>query len=114
MFCINCGKEIDDNSKFCPECGVDTQTGQPNYQRPPRPMDPEDSGSVGWAILGFFVPVVGLILYLVWMQTKPKSGKMAGLGALVNVITGVVFVIVYVIVIMILVANDQITIYTMF
>lgn len=21
MFCSNCGKEIDDNSKFCPECG---------------------------------------------------------------------------------------------
>lgn len=22
MFCINCGKEITDNSVFCPECGV--------------------------------------------------------------------------------------------
>lgn len=22
MFCINCGKQINDGSKFCPECGA--------------------------------------------------------------------------------------------
>ena len=44
-----------------------------------------DSGSFGWAVLGFFIPLVGLILWLVWKDTKPKSAKMAGIGALVGV-----------------------------
>ena len=44
-----------------------------------------DSGSFGWAVLGFFFPIVGLILVLVWKQSKPKCAKMAGIGALVGV-----------------------------
>ncbi len=28
MFCSKCGKQIDDNDKFCPECG-EPQFGQP-------------------------------------------------------------------------------------
>ena len=43
-----------------------------------------DSGSFGWAVLGFFIPLVGLILFLVWRKTKPKSAKNAGIGALVG------------------------------
>lgn len=44
----------------------------------------EDSGSIGWAVLGFFIPIVGLVLFLVWKNTKPQCAKMAGIGALVG------------------------------
>lgn len=50
------------------------------------PQQSNDSGSFGWAVLGFFIPLVGLILWLVWKDTKPKSAKMAGIGALVGVV----------------------------
>lgn len=50
----------------------------------------EDSGSFGWAVLGFFIPLVGLILYLVWKDSKPNSAKSAGRGALVSVIISIV------------------------
>ena len=63
---------------------------QPGYQQPygqQTPVQPvNDSGSIGWAILGFFIPLVGLILFLVWRTTKPKCAKMAGIGALVGFI----------------------------
>lgn len=60
---------------------------QPTYQQSQPAYSPQsnDSGSFGWAVLGFFIPLVGLILWLVWKDTKPKSAKMAGIGALVGV-----------------------------
>ena len=62
---------------------------QPAYQQPAHSsgysQQSDDSGSFGWAVLGFFIPLVGLILWLVWKDTKPKSAKMAGIGALVGV-----------------------------
>jgi hypothetical protein len=50
----------------------------------------EDSPSAGMAILGFFIPIAGLILYLVWKDTKPLKARSAGRGALVSVIIGVI------------------------
>ncbi len=44
-----------------------------------------DSGSIGWGILGFCLPLVGIILYFVWKETKPLSAKMAIRGALISV-----------------------------
>lgn len=55
----------------------------------------QDNGSFGWAVLGFFLPIVGLILYLVWKTEKPLSARRAGMGALVSVIVGVVITVIW-------------------
>lgn len=107
-YCSNCGKELADNAAFCSGCGAPQQAQktasdsyqQPSYQQPPvqgYPVQsaPVDSGSFGWAVLGFFIPIVGLILFLVWKDQKPLSSKKAGVGALVGVIATVVFYIIF-------------------
>lgn len=77
------------------------QYGQPQYQQPQYAQyqygqqpyvnpQPADTGSFGWAVLGFFFPIVGLILFLIWKTEKPVSAKQAGMGALVSVIISVV------------------------
>lgn len=43
-----------------------------------------DSGSIGWGILGLFFPLVGIILYFVWKSTKPKTAKVSLYGALIG------------------------------
>ena len=91
MYCKRCGAQIDNGSAFCPNCGAPQGDGQGYYQQS-RPSN-YDSGSIGWGILGFFFPMVGLILWLVWMNDRPLSAKMAGLGALVSVIFSVVMFI---------------------
>ena len=91
MYCKRCGAQIDNGSAFCPNCGSPQGDGQGYYQQS-RPSN-YDSGSIGWGILGFFFPMVGLILWLVWMNDRPLSAKMAGLGALVSVIFSVVMFI---------------------
>ena len=104
-YCSKCGTEVDYNAQYCPKCGAPQSTG--SYQpAPQRPVDSHDSGSIGWFILGFFVNIVGLILFLVWINDRPKDAKMAGLGALVSVIMGLVFTIVYVAVIMVMLSDS--------
>lgn len=102
VYCKKCGKEIQDYASYCPNCGAsqlfDNDPYRPGsnnqYGRPAS----YDSGSFGWAVLGFFFPLVGFILWLVWMNDKPKSGKMAGLGALFSVIICIVLPIVFVVI----------------
>ena len=79
-FCKNCGAQIDDQAVVCPTCGV-SQATTPAVV---------DNGGFGWGVLGCCVPIVGLILFLVWKDTKPKTAKSAGVGALVSVIASVV------------------------
>ena len=50
-----------------------------------------DKGGFLWGALGCCVPVAGLILYLVWKTSKPKTAKAEGIGALISVIVIVVF-----------------------
>ncbi|MCR1952212.1 zinc-ribbon domain-containing protein [Clostridium sp. DSM 100503] len=78
MFCKNCGKEIDDKAVVCIHCGVSTNSVQ-------------DNGGFGWGVLGFCAPIVGIILYAFWKETKPKSSKAAGIGALISVGAGILF-----------------------
>ena len=48
--------------------------------------NPKDRGGFMWGLLGCCIPVVGLVLFLVWRDEKPKTAKAAGIGALVSVI----------------------------
>lgn len=55
----------------------------------------EDKGGFAWGLLGCCIPVVGLILFIIWKDTKPKTSKAAGIGALVAVIAAIVLWILY-------------------
>lgn len=68
----------------------------------------QDNGSFGWAVLGFFFPIVGLILYLVWRTEKPLSARRAGIGALVSVIVGAVFTVLLIVVEVVVLAHTSI------
>ena len=46
-----------------------------------------------WGLLGCCIPIVGLILYLVWKNERPKTAKAAGIGALVSVCIGILYYI---------------------
>jgi len=82
-FCRNCGHELEDHATVCTNCGV-TQVTTPTVV---------DKGGFLWGLLGCCIPIVGLILFLVWKDTKPKTAKAAGIGALVCVCVSVVYYI---------------------
>lgn len=84
MYCRNCGEKIDDKAVVCPFCGV---------QQKPMSYSVNDNGTFLWGFLGFFIPVAGLILYIVWKDEKPNSAKAAGTGALISVLLGILLYI---------------------
>lgn len=58
-----------------------------------------DKGGFLWGLLGCCIPIVGLILFLVWKDSKPKTAKAAGIGALVSVVLAIIYyIIVFVII----------------
>ena len=57
-----------------------------------------NAGHVGWGPLGFLVPIVGLILFLIWKDEKPKTSLMAGKGALISIILSVAATVLFFIV----------------
>ena len=89
-FCKNCGKEIDDNAVVCPHCGV--------IQKEELVQNTVDNGGFLWGLLGCCIPIVGLILFLVWRDTKPKTSRAAGIGALVGVICVAIYYIVIIVI----------------
>jgi hypothetical protein len=116
MYCRNCGSQINDNAVVCVNCGCAVQAGQgyqqnyqqnyqqpyqqpyqqnqpygQPYQQPVNPYAPMDAPSTGMAILGFFIPLAGFIIWLINKDTKPQMAKSAGKGAL----SGFIFVIVF-------------------
>lgn len=73
--CSYCNAEIEDSAKYCPFCG--NQSGFTTSN---------DEKSTAFAILGFFLPLVGLILFCIWEKTYPLKAKSCGKGALIGVI----------------------------
>ncbi|MCI9111400.1 MAG: DUF456 domain-containing protein [Eubacterium sp.] len=77
-------------------------TPQPDFQQPnqqPFYQPPvNDKKSVGLNIISFFIPLVGLIIYLVQKDTTPVKAKSAGKSALIGFILGIVLSIVYAVV----------------
>ena len=47
MFCKNCGKQIDDDSKFCSECGAQIKTQMPSASLPQSAIDPRSLPPIG-------------------------------------------------------------------
>ena len=127
MFCANCGKEMDDNAKFCPSCGMDA-TGEtvskqpeaksetpPTYSEPPVSPVPVSSGSgVAAMVCGIialilcWVPFIGLVFGIVamvlggkGMRTLPQGKKgMAIAGfvmGIIGLVVGVIILIIWII-----------------
>ena len=86
-YCTKCGKEINEDAVVCIHCGC-----SPNETKH---IKEQDSDSIGWGFLGFFVPLAGLILWLMWKDEAPKKAKSLGIGALVSTIIVVVGAIGY-------------------
>ncbi len=90
-FCKVCGNEMHDSAIVCTKCGV--ATANYNNFNNNQNVPGVDNGGFGWGLLACCFPVVGLILYLVWKDTKPNTAKSAGTGLIVFLILFVLYII---------------------
>ena len=86
-YCRKCGAQIDDEAVICPHCGVEQVPGTLR-------KNDNDDGSFIWAVIGFLLPIIGILLFAIWHSDRPKSAKMAGMGALVSILASVIIVLI--------------------
>ena len=112
--CPNCNRAYSDVVKVCSACGTDLSgnatpvrpQAPQNYAAKERPQETRvvegqvikpvvhsdsanDSGSIGWGVLGFAFPIVGWILHHTWKDKKPNNAKVANTGAWIGFAVGI-------------------------
>ncbi len=80
-YCSHCGQEVERDQDYCLQCGRVLRRSDTRGEE-----SLPDYGGAGWGLLGFCFPLVGLILFLVWNTTRPRTAKAAGIGALISVV----------------------------
>lgn len=80
------------------ESGVQTATST-------QAQSAKEGGTAGWGVLGFFFPLVGFILWLVWKDDHPARSRSAGIGCLVAVCLSVFGAILYGIILGVILAS---------
>ena len=75
MYCRSCGKELDEGAVFCGSCGA--QVVQPTVQAVQYvQQNDENAEKIIFALLGFFLPIVGLIVCLCSKNEHPEAAKL--------------------------------------
>lgn len=90
MFCKNCGQEIDDKADVCISCGVATEKNGSS-------LNTIDEPSHLPGIAGCCFPLVGILLYFMWKDQKPKSASLVITWTLAGIAIGVICSIIYVV-----------------
>ena len=85
MFCRKCGKEIMDEAVICIHCGCSTKDTTATGV---------DAPNIGITVLCALFPIVGLILWLCYKDTKPLFAKSAGKGGLIGLGVSLAFILI--------------------
>lgn len=113
MICKWCNKENPNTNQFCMYCGqkltqdsnnnvninnnmnnsIENNQYSNNYNQI-QSLEPEKKANIGLAILSWFIPLVGLILFIVKREKDPKTAKVSGICALISFILSIVMIIV--------------------
>lgn len=86
MFCRNCGKYVADTKTECPYCGSKSGMVKDTTSHIRR----KDASSGAMAVLGFLVPIAGIILYCVWKDEYPQKADSCIKGALWSIVICVI------------------------
>ena len=87
MFCSKCGKEIMDEAVICPGCGCPV-----NGKALQQVSSAEDIPNGGLNILGFFIPLAGLIMFCTMFGNTPIKAKQIGMFSLIGFVINLVLV----------------------
>ena len=88
-YCTKCGKEIHDEAVICPGCGCSTGYVPANEQNNDSTVQ-NDEVSVGLCVLSIFLPLFGVIYWIVKHKEYPKKSKVCGITGIISGVLGFV------------------------
>lgn len=92
MYCPKCGVALV-NGK-CPVCGRTENSDNSRNNQTIYIQNGQDGKNVGYNVLSFFFPLVGLIFFCIWKDQFPIRAKECGKWALISVIASTVLTII--------------------
>ena len=107
--CPNCDALVEKSRNSCPFCGEYLEVKKEPDTKPKfnfgegykssmnNSIKQVDTGSTGYWLVGFVVPVLGFILYALWLREQPKNAHKCLYGALTAVVMYVLSIIIIVI-----------------
>ena len=109
MKCRRCNSELPDDATFCPNCGATFIAKKKKARKPKKQLNESEMkvenkdgeieteiekvsyeqdtsipALVFLAVASFLIPVLGLILFLAWINCKPKASTICCYGALLS------------------------------
>ncbi len=88
-YCTHCGKELVDDAIVCTNCGC-AANGVGNIGAA---NSSADMPNVGLNLLGFFIPIVGLILYCTMQAQTPRKANQIGLFSLIGFVVNLFLIL---------------------
>lgn len=86
-YCQSCGEETKKEQEFCIKCGAKL------IRKKQAVPGSNDNPSILLNLVACCFPIVGLVLYFVWRDDKPRSAKSVCIWAVVGFSIGLIFYI---------------------
>ena len=95
-YCKACGKEIDDDCRYCSSCGTDQNneavTERVIYREVQKQDEKVGEGAIVLAILGFLIPFIGIIgAIAMFAGGKNKSAGIIGISTAIGFVFWLLF-----------------------
>lgn len=97
MYCQNCGNELQENSVVCSRCGYSPikRTTESTQNIPFTPTKTKDKKSFLLALIGFFFPLIALLIALCIRNDYPLKTKSLIKGVIALCVTLVILIVLY-------------------
>ena len=78
-FCATCGNEVSENAKICMKCGCKVQNSVDKYRI--------FEEYIGFGVIGFLIPVAGVVLFFTFIKEARMAAIYAGAGAFIGILS---------------------------
>lgn len=95
-FCPHCGTQANDGQVVCLNCGRALAVNNIVTPGNAGTFVVNDNAGFGTGLISFLIPIVGIILYFSWKNTKPKSAKLAIKWAAIGFIANMIYLAIFV------------------
>lgn len=111
MYCVNCGNKLENNAKFCTNCGTGVNKEELKVEEVNNNIQSDSSSGTASLVLGiislilFCIPIIGLVLGIISMvlggNSKKGNNKSVGFvlgmaGTILNVVFSLFIILMFI------------------